>query len=514
MGGAEIAFLLLVQAAPDPQDAARDLDAAVRLIPGYTADEAPVVGDEPFLLRVYRDLADAVPSAAEVRAFVADADPQKRAALIDRLLEDDRFAESWSKRFSRIYFGDLDQPRFLDFPDKPHGIELRAAQKFKGWLRDKLRKDAPWTEIVARMLAARGTLEEDPALGYLLSFHRGDGATIEFAMGIARDLLGIRLYCARCHDHAFDRWTTDDFHALGAFLARQDVRGAAGGGVVVQYADQGELKDAAGRIAEPRFLLGGKAEAGEDRMNVLARLITYKAGAQLTRALANRVWSWLLGSGIVSPADDFNVKNRPLSPALLAALTRAAIDGNHSVKQLVRVICRTNAYQQALPQDAPGASSFRQLAARVTHGRLTPAAGKPRNMPWPFDPPAAWIRATGKESSSLIYLVRGKADPTLSAEITLHAGVRDKRFVEAHLKQFFLPSRWEEPLEAGSKVTLRGISGLFTCVAGTTDGPAPQATWAAAVEADGQVYTVRFEGDASVVREWRAEFITLLKGAK
>lgn len=516
MVGAEIAFLLLVQAqATPPEDAAKVLDAAVRKIPGYTADEAPILEDEAFLRKLFQDLVNDAPSDAQLRAFAIDPDPKKRAAMIDRLVDDGRFAEFWSKRFSLSYFGDLERPGIMEIPDKPYGTELRAVKKFQGWLRDSLKKDEPWTEIVSQIVGARGTLEGNPALAYRLFLHRNGATPTESAQGVARDFLGIRLYCARCHDHPYDRWHTDNFYSLAAFFARQEAKGV-GSDVAVRSLDKGEVNHPDGLAAEPRFFLGGKPEANEDRTQSLARLMTDRSNLQLPRALANRVWGWLVGAGIVNPVDDFNLKNRAASSQLLEALVRDTIASNYSVKRLVRVVCNTNAYQQAAPEEVPpGLSSFRQVVEmRGLGGRVVPAKAPLRNAPWPFEPPAGWSRARAVDGSTLVFIVRGKADPTLRAEIYIVAGVKDRQMVNANSAQFTIPLLLESPLEDGSPVVLREISGPCSCVASNTNGPTPWATSAAAVGTAAGPYTVKFEGHASVVREWRAEFIQLLKSAK
>jgi hypothetical protein len=513
MVGAEIAFLLLVQAS-NPQDAARNLDSAVRAIPGITANEAPVIGDEPFLRRLYRDLVDAAPSAAEERAFATDPDPRKRAAMIDRLLADERFADFWSKRFGRVYFGDLERPRLMEIPDKPFRTEVRAVGKFQVWLRDKLRKDAPWTEIVFQMLNARGTLEADPALGYLLSFQREEATPTEFAQGVARDFLGIRLYCSRCHDHPYDKWRYEDLYQLAAFAVRQKV-GVVKGEVELTYAAEGEFKDSRGLLMPPEFLLGGKARADDDRMKVLAELMTQKSNAQLPRALANRVWSWLFGVGIVNPVDDFNMKNRPASPQLLPLLAKDLAENNYSLKRLVRVICATQAYQMALPEEAPEASSFRKVVGTARgNPRHAPIALKPAPLPVEADLPAAWTRVKVLDGSRGTLLVRGKTDPGLTAEVQFFEGKRDQQFVTRQAAQFLVPLKVSAPVEQGSAIVLSEISGPCSCVASNTDGPTPWVVWAAVVQSTAGPVTVKFEGHASVVRDWRAEFVQLLKSAK
>jgi hypothetical protein len=487
------------------------MDVAVQNIRGYAPPEAPIVSDETFLKRVFKDLLGDAPSAAEIRAFVADGAPDRRSRLVDRLLDDDRFAEFWSKRFSTAFFGDLERPRPLKILDKPEGIELRLVQGYQAWLRNKLMKDTPWTQVVSETLDARGTSQGDPALGYLLSFHRGDGAPVEFAQGVARDFLGIQLYCARCHDHAYDRWTYDQFYSLAAFMARQEARGADGD-VVVRYAGQAEVKDPTGNIAEPRFLFGGVAQRNDDRMKVLGRLMSQKGNTQLPRALANRVWGWLFGAGIINPVDDINLKNKAVAPVVLAVLVRDQIETNYSLKRLVRVICATKSYQRASPEDAPEAMSFRHLiGTRIPRERHIPLEGNVPRLPLALEVPGSWTPLRALEGSRATYLARGKTDRSLTAELSLHEGKKDKQFLEA--RQFIKRQKSSSPLEAGSAVTLHEVTGSCCCAL-RDQGPTPWLVWAVVIETPTDAYTLKFEGQSAAVREWREEFVALVKSAR
>ena len=122
-----------------------------------------------------------------------------------------------------------------------------------------------------------------------------------------------------------------------------------------------------------------------------------KGNTQLPRALANRVWGWLFGAGIVNPVDDFNLKNRAVAPVVLHTLVKDQTENNTSLKRLVRVICATKSYQQATPEEAPGTMSFRHLVgAREVVGRLDrPWRGTLRSRPWRLEVPKAWIPGSG-----------------------------------------------------------------------------------------------------------------------
>jgi hypothetical protein len=366
---AALALLALLPQEPKSKPA---LSAA---IDSAVSRAAPVAGDGEFLRRVKLDLVGYPPTAEETKAFAADPDPQKRTAKIDALLATDDWADYWSRLFAESYFGNYHDVRMDTQPKVSRASSARIVGDFVKWFRMKLVKDRPYTEIVAEMLDARGTDEGDPALAYKLALYNEEGAESEFATNVSRHFLGIRLLCAKCHDHPFDQWTVVHFWGLAAFNVRQRVTGIGGSAekdavdrVKLDYRDTGEAKiyeveidsDAVRRSAsgeaKPVFLYGGQAPPGPgvDRMKVLVPLLTGKANTQLPRALANRVWGWLFGRGIVTPVDDFAARrNKPVNASLLESLTRHTAEKRTSIKELVRGICASDVYQLSTASDTP-----------------------------------------------------------------------------------------------------------------------------------------------------------------
>jgi hypothetical protein len=360
--------LLLALLAQDPPRPAA-IDSAVRGIQGYDAKgESPAAGDGEFLRRVMLDLVGYPPGAEQVRAFEADPNPAKRIAKVDALLASDDWADHWARRFAEVFFGNYHDVPMQTQPAVSDAASGRIVAQFVAWFAGRLRKDAPWTEIVQHILEARGADEGDPALAWMLARYREDGFSSEFAQSVARQFLGIRMVCAKCHNHPFDAWDVPHYWGLAAFAARQRVRPQGGSAqkdatdrVLLTYVDEGEVNIPyvavessvvrAGKpgVARPIFPWGGEAPPGPaDRMKVFAQLMTQKSTTQLPRALVNRVWGWLFARGIVEPVDDFAMrKGRSLSSALLDQLTRSFIDSRYSLKSLLRTICATQAYQRS-----------------------------------------------------------------------------------------------------------------------------------------------------------------------
>lgn len=521
--------LALFQAQNDPlQDRARTIDAAIRGIPGYDAGrEAKAVEDDVFLARLTRDLVDADPSEAEKAAFLAEPVPARRASAIDRLVQDERFDRFWAGRITKVLFGEFVDQR-LEFSDPvPPGTGAAMTRAFESWLAAKLRKDTPWTDIVSEVLTARGTTEANPALGYLLSFYRVKGATVEFPAGVAKHFLGIRLYCAECHDHPYDKWRVEDYYGLGAFIARQKVR-AIPGGLELKYAAVGELampsfderkgsevKLARGGEVRPNFLFGGSADQNDDRMDVLAKFITSRPTSQLPRALANRVWGWLFGYGIVHPVDDFNLRNKALSQALLEMLTRELVDNRYSLKHLVRLISRTGAYQAPMPAEAPNAASFRHSAQlRWGLGPFRPPNGKPVSVALSFAPPASWVPVVpvwGNSGARVAYRVPDRKDPDRFGVVLYIDGRKNPDFFQ--FGSFQRPKKETSVLEGKLKLSVFELSGVSQCKPGA-GGPVDTVVLVVAAETtDGKGGTFKFEGPAALVNDRREEFLSMVKAA-
>lgn len=347
------------------------IDAGVKTIKDYAAmSQAPVADDGEFLRRLMLDLVGYPPTAPQVRAFMDDMNEGKRLAKIDELLASDDFADYWSRLFAEVYFGNYHDVTMNVGPALSKPASARIVGGFIEWFRMRLQKDMPYSDTVAAMLDARGSDDGDPALAYKLSFYNGEGPAIEFASGAARHLLGIRMVCARCHDHPFDVWTDGDYYGLADFVFLQRVKAEGGNAmaaekVKVSYADTDEhimipdlkivnkgVKQTTIGPARTTFLQINEAPKGADRMKLLAQYMTGKQNAQFSKAVVNRVWSWLLGRGLVHPVDDFTLKNVPLSKNLMTTLGRDFVESKYSIKHLVKAICASEAYQRSCNGDS------------------------------------------------------------------------------------------------------------------------------------------------------------------
>jgi hypothetical protein len=310
--------------------------------------------DPVFVRRAYLDVCGVTPTAAEVKAFLDDPAPDKRAKLIDRLLERPEYAAYWAQKWSDL------------LRNEEKSLDKKGVQVFHRWIRTWVAEDKPLTDFAREILAARGSTYTVPPA----NFYRAVRDPYLRAESVAQVFLGLRVSCARCHNHPFDVWTQDDYHRFAAVFARVDYRILENkrnddldkhefvGEQVVFARPDGELAHPRGGDAKPKFLgaptpeLGGRA----DRLGPLADWVAGKGNPFFAHAQANRVWAHLLGKGIVDPIDDFKAANPPANPELLDHLATTFADGGYRLKPLIRHITASRVYQlSASPNDTNAA---------------------------------------------------------------------------------------------------------------------------------------------------------------
>jgi hypothetical protein len=318
-----------------------------------SAKPSALAEDGEFLRRVMLDLVGYPPSLEQVKAFMAETNPDKRSERIDQLLESEEWSDRTARLFCEGWFGNYHDVPMMVTPVLDSGAKSRIINDFVAWMKLKLHKDAPYNrEIVDAIIRARGTGTGDPAMLWKLACFSGgdDGPAIEFANRVSRHFLGIRLRCAQCHDHPFAEWKQGHFYKMAAFFGRTKVKG--GSDAEMSETDSMEALKAYGGSYQPQFIYGQKPGKGDPWMDSLAIYMTGPDNKDLAPATANRVWSWLFGRGLVHPVDDFNDQNKPLSSALLGTLAKELRTSKFSIKTLYRGICNSDTYQRASENDA------------------------------------------------------------------------------------------------------------------------------------------------------------------
>ncbi len=297
--------------------------------------------DQEFVRRIYLDLCGVLPSADEVKAFLADARNDKRARLIDALLERPEYADYWTLKWSDV------------LRSSRKTIQVKGIHVFQKWLRGHVERNTPFDQVVREILTANGSTFANPPANY----YRIARAPQDLAETTAQLFFGVRMQCAKCHNHPFERWTQDDYYSLAAFFARVKQKKDPGEPGPTPQATGGEIiySDRAGEVVQPRTgktmppkimgLAAATVPPGKDRRDVLAEAITAGDNPFFAKATVNRVWFHLTGRGIVDPVDDFRDSNPSANDALLDALAKDFVQGGFDVKRLVRVITNSRTYQ-------------------------------------------------------------------------------------------------------------------------------------------------------------------------
>jgi hypothetical protein len=275
-----------------------------------------------------------------------DPRPDKRSRLIDRLLERPEFADFWALKWSDVL---RNEEKVLD---------RKGVQAFHHWIRQAIADGKPLNEFARELVAARGSTYAQPPA----NFYRALRDPQERAEAVAQVFLGVRLQCARCHNHPFDRWTQNDYHGLSAFFARVQYRIVENnrrdrfdkhefdGEQIVWQAREGEVTNPrTGETMRP-LLLGSPTPAlaaDADRLQVLADWIARPDNPFFARTQVNRVWYHLMGRGIVEPNDDFRASNPPANSPLLETLARDFIANHCDLRHTVWTIMNSHTYQVA-----------------------------------------------------------------------------------------------------------------------------------------------------------------------
>jgi hypothetical protein len=300
--------------------------------------------DAVFLRRAYLDAVGELPAPEETRKFLADTSADKRARAIDQLLERSEFADFWALKWSDLL---RNEEKVLD---------KKGVRVFHEWIRRAIVDRKPLNEFARELIAGRGSTYSEPAANYYRALR--DPQTR--AEATAQVFLGIRLQCAKCHNHPFDRWTQEDYHRWAALFARVQYRiienkrtdkldkhEFAGEQIVYLDRESEVTHPRTGDVLQPRFLGGNAPKVGSDgdRLAALADWVARPDNPYFARAQVNRVWFHLLGRGLVDPNDDFRASNPPANPALMEALAGDFVAHKFDLRHLVRTIMLSRTYQ-------------------------------------------------------------------------------------------------------------------------------------------------------------------------
>ena len=306
----------------------------LKIQPSGAADDATV------FRRLSLDLTGRLPSPKNVRAFLDDPTPSrlKRAAMIDKLIASPEYVDHWT-----VKWGDLLQSSRKYLGEK-------GAYEFQHWIRDAIASNRPYDAVVRELLTARGSSYDNPAANYFRVTREAKPAMEK----TTQVFLGVRMVCAQCHDHPFERWTQNQYYQMSAFFSAVGIRAGyeVGEEIVFDQRSDYEMKHPKdGRVMKPEFMLASSAASipdGARRRDALAEWVTSKDNPFFAKAIANRMWSYFVGKGIIDPVDDIRASNPPSNPALLDALTKDFTAHNFDLRYLMRTIVRSRTYQASI----------------------------------------------------------------------------------------------------------------------------------------------------------------------
>ena len=389
-----------VFSAPEPANFVDEL--VFRQLERLKINPSTVCDDTVFLRRAYLDLTGLLPTTETAQQFVGSQDADKRTKLIDKLLDSPEFVDMQTLRWADLL---RIEEKTLD----PKGVDA-----FHGWVRESFAEHKPLNVFAKEILAARGSTYDVPPT----NFYRALRVPEARAESAAQVFLGIRLQCAKCHNHPFDRWTQDDYYGWSNFFARIDYKIIENkrrdksdknefvGEQIVLLKDKGDVKNpTTGETAGLRYLgdatsadstvsVQNDAPSGKDKQSEpdrLLRLAAWMSAADNERfaaTQANRIWFQVMGRGIVDPIDDFRSTNPPVNPELLEALTAEFVKHNFSVRHLMRVIMNSNVYQlSATPNETNADDELlfsRGIPGRLTAEQTLDAIGQTLDVPIEF----------------------------------------------------------------------------------------------------------------------------------
>lgn len=422
--------------------------------------------DEQFLRRAYLELGGRIPTFNEAASFLTSKTKEKRAELVDVLLESPDYVSHFYN-----YWADV-----LRLCERPQNNII--LDPYMAYVKEKIAENKPYDKWVFEMLTANGKVWENPAVGFQI---RDDGMPLPYVDNTVRVFLGKQIGCAQCHNHPFDSWTQRQFYELAAFTTGTRTRlnatdlglkkGNPAGDLIKEArkkAPDGKIKGPLQQLVQantygvnftnrelklphdyaysdakpneqikPKVLWGDvpSSAAKGDRRQQFAAWITSRQDRQFARNIANRMWKKMMGLGIVEPVDDFRDENKPSNPELLEHLTDEVLRLDFDIRELVRIIANTQTYQKlSVVHDMSSSEPFR-FPAPVLH-RMTAEQLWDSLLTLVAYNSWAYQRPTAKAMAKVVELDLGKAQ------------LADAEKVTAQFESTYLLSRYNKDLQA------------------------------------------------------------------
>ncbi len=376
----------------------------VNVLPSGPADDAT------FLRRASLDAIGRLPSVEEARRFLADASSDKRDRLIDDLLGRPEYADRWGNLWA-----DLLRPN-------PYRVGIKATLSLDTFLRDAFATNMPYDRFVAEFLTATGSVWRNGAA----VIYRDRRSPDEIVTMVSQLFLGVRMECAKCHQHPFEVYGQADFYGLAAYFARVGYQGTglsppiSGGEESVVLKTEGEVRHPLTGVVLPAKPLGGPPMAAEDgdRREQFVAWLRSPSNPTFAAAAVNRIWAEFFGLGIVDPVDDLRATNPPSNPLLLAALAEEFRSNGFDQKRLIALIMKSHLYGLASLPNGTNAGDLRnfsrhyrrRLRAEVVADAIDDITGVPSSYPG-MPPGSRAAQLWTHRSGSMFLDVFGRPDP-------------------------------------------------------------------------------------------------------
>ncbi len=388
----------------------------------------PLCEDSTFLRRVTLDTIGKLPTQVEYDRFMADSSPEKRQTLAAELLARPEAADMWAAEWADL----------LMIRELPNVMSEKAVDRYFQWLRQQFKENRPLDQVVHDLLTASGHTFTEPAT----NFYAMEGDKLKLSENVAQLFLGIRLQCAQCHNHPFDRWTMDDYYSFAAFFAGvyrkpdEDYRQWS------VFTGGGETNHPVRGVAMPPKFLGNETPPApsEDRRKPLADWIVAPDNPYFAKNITNRIWARYFGRGIVDPVDDVRVSNPPSNPALYEALGKKLMEYQFDRRKLELDIIVSKAYQREVARPGEEADErnlthavVRRIPATILLdclGEVTGGYDKFRGLPLGSSslvtrnqaPESYFLQTFGRSQRGSVCSCETKSEPTLSQALHLLNG--------------------------------------------------------------------------------------------
>ena len=348
-------------------------------------EPSPPADDATFVRRASLDICGTLPTSEEVRTYLDDRRPDKRARLIDRLLERPEHASLFGLKWADIL--------------KNRGAGYSTSRQragttlFASWIRDAIATNMPYDRFATEILTATGSQEVNPPTVW----YRSVRTSQDYVESVSQAFLGVRVQCAQCHHHPAERWSQDDYYGLAAVFARVGRKGGFADAEVptnqtIFVAPEGQVENPrTRRVMTPRPLGGPDfvVVRRDDPRKNFAAWMTAPTNPFFARTMANRIWGHFFGRGLIHPIDDARSTNPPSHPELLDALARDFAASGYDVKHLIRICCNSEAYALSAEPNASNRDdhqSFaryypRRLQAEVLLDAISQTLGVPTEFP-------------------------------------------------------------------------------------------------------------------------------------